>query len=83
MNTKQTLYQTVVDKGFGKEFLAERQAEPCYLISRQRKGWREMAKKSIDGIIRYLPNTEETKNMIDTEGIEVLRHVTETTVQQG
>ena len=82
MNTKQALYQTVVDKGLRKQLLAEGQAKPGNLLSRQREGWREMAQETINGIMGNLPDAEEAQYMIDAEGIEILRHVTEAMPQQ-
>src|SRR5574344_3063199 len=75
---KDLLHHPVGDKGFGEKRFTERQPVTLYLIHRQWQCRRELPQQSMNGIGRYLPDTEEAEDMVDAVSVEILRHLTET-----
>ena len=74
MHTEETVEHAVVDEWTRQQFLAERESEILNLPYRHRQSRREMSHKAEEVFIRYLPDTEESQHMIDTDGIEILLH---------
>ena len=73
MHTEETVEHAVVDEWTRQQFLAERESEILNLPYRHRQSRREMSHEAEEVFIRYLPDTEESQHMIDTDGIEI-RH---------
>ena len=81
MHAEETVEHPVVDERTGKEVLTERESEILDLAHRHRQSRREVTQEAEEGIVGYLPDTEEAENMVDADGVEILFHPTQATME--
>ena len=77
MGAEHLFKKVLVDIGFQEEVFAEGQSVTFYLLARHAQGRNKLPQQAVHGMHRYLPDTEETKDMVYAISIEVFRHFTE------
>ena len=77
--TEQTLQYPISYERIEEEILLPFKSVLLNLLSCHAERRLELSEKSVNAMDRNLPDTEETKHMVDSIGIEILCHIRETT----
>ncbi len=67
----------VGDERRGVALLLEVEAVAAYLVGCHGEGRRELTEQTVDGLDGYLPDAEETQDVVDAVGVEVFGHIAE------